>query len=143
MKRRPLQQLGHVALSLDEVDALIVVGLFAASSDGKIDDAELRELIADLGALGILDDLSEEEREDEVMRIVGLCDREGLRAMMGTALTLLNGAARETAFALTLRILIADGLLPDAEFEYLRDLRTVLGISDEQFERLVRAAASA
>lgn len=142
MKRRTLQHLGHVPLSLDEVDALIVVGLFAASSDGSVDDAELRELVADLSALGILDDLSEEEREDEVTRIIGLCDREGLRPMMGTALTLLNGAARETAFSLTLRILIADGMLTDAEFEYLRELRGVLGISDEQFERLTRAAAT-
>ena len=142
MTRRTLQHLGHVALSLDEVDALIVVGLFAASSDGRIDEAELRELVTDLDALGILDDLSEEEREDEVTRLVGLCDREGLRPMMGTALTLLNGPARETAFALTLRVLIADGLLPDVEFDYLRELRTVLGISDEPVERLTRAAAT-
>lgn len=142
MKRRTLQDLGRVDLSLDQVDALIVVGLFAASSDGSIDDAELRALVDDLDALGILDDMSEAEREEEVTRLARLGEREGIRPMMGTALALIDGPAREAAFSLTLRVLMADGLLPDAEFEFLRELRTVLGLTDEQVDRLTRAAAS-
>lgn len=141
MTRRTLQDLGSVSIPLDEVDALIVVGLFAASRDGNVDDTEFRALVADLAGLAILDELDEDEREDEVTRLVGLCDREGLRPMMGSALAVLRGPAIETAFALTLRVVMADGVLPDVEFEYLRELRGVLGLSDEQYERLVREAA--
>lgn len=128
-----------MTVPLDEVDALIVVALFAASTDGSFDDAEFRSLVADLEGLAILDELSEEEREDEVTRLVGLCDREGLRPMMGSALAKLDGVARETAFSLTLRVLMADGVLPEVEFEYLRELRGVLGLSDEQYDRLTQA----
>ncbi len=142
MTRLTLQDLGRVDLSLDEVDALIIVGLFAAGSDGEVEESELGALVADLEALGILDDQSEDERREEVTRLARLCEREGIRPMMGAALALLDGPARESAFSLTLRVLMADGLLPDAEFEYLRELRTVLGMTEEQVDRLTRAAAS-
>lgn len=138
--RRTLQDLGRASVPLDEVDALIVAGLFAASSDGEIADAEIEELVRDLGELAILEDLEEDERREEVARLRGLCEREGLGAMMGSALELLQESTRELAFSLSLRVLIADGVLPELEFQYLRELRGALELSDEQYDRLTQAA---
>ena len=114
--RRTLQDLGRASVPLDEVDALIVAGL------------------------AILEDLEEDERREEVARLRGLCEREGLGAMMGSALELLQESTRELAFSLSLRVLIADGVLPELEFQYLRELRGALELSDEQYDRLTQAA---
>jgi tellurite resistance protein len=142
MARLSLQDLGRSEAALTPPEALAVIGLAAACSDGKVEDIELTELIRDLDELVILSTISEEEREDFVLRLVGLADREGLAPLLGTALeALTTDWARETAITLTINILTADGELPEAEFDYLRQLKQRLGLTDEQYDRARRAAA--
>jgi tellurite resistance protein len=142
MARLSLQDLGRSQTALTPAEALAVVGLSAVSSDGKVEDIELTELVRDLDELGILANVSEDEREDFLLRLVGLADREGLGPLLGTALdALTTDRARETAITLTINILAADGVLPDSEFDYLRELKQYLRLSDAQYER-ARSLAS-
>lgn len=141
MARLSLQDLGRSAVALTVEEALTVVGLGAVSSDGKIEEAELTELIGDLDELEILASVSEDGREEFVLRVVGLAEREGLGPLLGAALdTLATDQAREAAMTLTINILASDGALPDSEFDYLRALKHRLGLSDEQYERARGAA---
>lgn len=140
--RLSLHDLGRSMAALTPAEALAVIGLSAASSDGKVEDIELTELVRDLDEFGILADVSEDEREDFLLRLVGLADREGLGPLLGTALdALTTDRAREAAITLTINILTSDGVLPDSEFDYLRELKQYLGLSDAQYER-ARSLAS-
>ena len=122
-------------------EALITIGLAAISSDGKVDPAEIPELLAALRAADVPAGAADEAREDVVLRIVGLCDREGMDAMLGSALEALpDPAVREAALALTVRILLCDGVVPAEEFDYLRQLHGVLEISVDRYEQIVAAA---
>lgn len=142
MAQRSLKQLTRGDVALTREEALITIGLAAVSSDGKVDDAELPELLAALRAADIPAGRGDEAREDIVLRIVGLCDREGMDAMLGSALEALpDPAVREAALALTVRILVCDGAVPAEEFDYLRELHTVLEISVDRYEQIVTDAA--
>lgn len=141
MARLSLHDLGRAAAALTVPEALAVVGLVAVSSDDTIEEVELTELVRDLDELDILAGVSEDEREDFVLRLVGLAEREGLAPLLGAALeALTDDHAREAAITLTINILACDGVLPDAEFDYLRQLKHRLGLSDEQYDRARRAA---
>lgn len=141
MSRRPLSELtpGEVALTPEE--ALIVIGLATIACDGKVDPAELPELMSALKAASIPSGGSDEAREDIVLRLVGLCDRESMDAMLGSALEALRDPARrEAALALAVRLILCDGTIPAEEFDYLRELHLALELSIDRYEQIVGAA---
>lgn len=128
------------ALELAAEEALVVVGLAAVSSDGDVEDIELTALVEALETLEILPDLDEDAREDFVLRVVGLCDLEGLGPVLGAALrSLTDEASRLLALELTVEVLVADGQIPDSEVVYLHAFKDVLGIGDADFLRVTHA----
>lgn len=141
MARRPLSELTPGEAALTPEEGLIVIGLAAIACDGKIDPVELPELMAALKAAGIPAGGSDEQREDVALRLVGLCDREGMDAMLGSALEALRDPARrEAALALSLRLVVCDGVIPREEFDYIRELHLALEVSIDRYEQIVAAA---
>lgn len=143
MVRKPLSELTPGEAALIPEEGLIVLGLAAIACDGKIDPVELPELMAALKAANIPAGGTDEQREDVVLRMVGLCDREGMDAMLGSALEALRDPARrEAALALSVRLIVCDGEIPEEEFEYLRELRHTLDVSIDRYEQIVGAAVA-
>ena len=141
MGRKPLSEPTTGEVALIPPEGLIVIGLAAIACDGKIEPVELPELMAALKAAGIPAGGSDEQREDVVLRLIGLCDREGMDAMLGSALeTLRDTARREAALALSIRLIVCDGAIPGEEFDYIRELRHTLDVSIDRYEQIVGAA---
>lgn len=130
-----LADLGTSSATLDQEQAVAVIGLGAVSSDGNVEKEELAGLLTELARLGVAAD--DEARERLVWDIVELAKQHGLGPLTGTALATLAGDRREAALRLAFAVSMSDGELPDEELRYVGELQAALGISDQRYDELL------
>lgn len=123
--------------SADTLRGLLAPSILIKFSDGKVENAELREII---GAIRFNPYLRSFDPETlsmlvEEMSTVGM----GLKAVeeLSVMAEALTPELRETAIAMALRIAVADGTLRDAEHKALVMLAMRLDIDPEQYNKMV------
>lgn len=126
----------RVLISQDQ--ALVVIGLAAVGSDGRIGHDEVLGMSAALARLQVLAD--DPARDALVHEVVRLVDEHGLGPLTTTALATLTGDHRELALRLAFAVLMADGAVPDDELAFVDELQRALEIPDERYDALLAEA---
>ncbi len=117
-------------LSKNEAFAGILLG--AVASDGHISDEEAQGLWTIIGRMKLYENWTGDKFNQMMNRLVGMLKREGVDPLINRASEALPVELRETAFAAACDLVLADGVVEDAEKEFLDKLQKTLDISGDQ-----------
>jgi len=70
-------------------------------------------------------------------RLLMLLQRQGVQALFNAALAMLPDELKETVFAVTTDIALADGEISQEEEQLLNDLYSALGLSEEMALKII------
>jgi len=116
---------------LSQAEAFAAIALALSAADGSVDDVEIENIVTYLRRMHLF-------REFDTPHFVGLFDKI-VRLLVKGGPELLIDAAREsipddlkpTAFALSVDVALADGVIQPVEQKLMSTLRTTLEIPDE------------
>ena len=112
--------------------------LGASACDGHIADEEVQSLFTMLGRMKMYQRYTEKNWSTLINRLLGLLKRKGVDELLDKATEALPPELRATAFTNACDIVLADGVVEDAEKEFLDKLQTRLEIPDEEAVTIVR-----
>lgn len=117
-------------------DALAVVALGAAASDGSVSSEErLRFVALALGSPLFPNDI--EDIIAEATRLAHYVSKLGVEKVIKTAESSLSAALKETAFSWAVDIVVADGWLDEKERKYLEMVVSAFGIDKDVAKKIV------
>lgn len=127
-------------VALEPEVAIAAIAIFAAYADEEVNEDEgyaLDEMLSGLG-IGLYEDFSDEDLHELGAKVSALVQEEGADAVFAQAIESLSDRdLKEVAFIVTMAVLAVDGEVPEAEEEYLEDLRQALKISDDRAQELI------
>lgn len=117
------------------------VMVLVSAADGKLSDAEARELVESFAANPAFKEVPPERAQQLVSEAVAVLAVEGLpRRVEALARGLTTHSQRLTAFALAARMARADGAPHRPEQRVLDLLQATFGLADDEVERIRREA---
>ena len=116
-------------LSKSEAFAAIMLGSVAC--DGYVSDEEGQGLITILSRMKLYENWSADKFNAMMNRLSGLLKREGVDALVDRGSDALPENLRETAFANACDLVLADGIVEDAEKEFLDKLQKRLELTGD------------
>lgn len=140
-KRRLPTKGSQNQVALEPEIAIAAIAIFAAYADGEdVNEDEgyaLDEMLSGLG-IGLYEEFSDEDLHELGAQVGVLVQEEGAEEVFAQAIESLSSRdLKEAAFIVTMAVLAVDGEMPEAEGEYLEDLRQALKISDDRAQELV------
>jgi len=123
---------GKEKKELTKAEAFCGVLLSAVASDGHISDEEARGLTTILARMRMYDNWSSDKFNSMINRLIGMLKRMGPEEVLAACAPVLNTEMRETAFANSCDLLLADGGIEEEEKVFLDSLQKRLGISGDQ-----------
>jgi uncharacterized tellurite resistance protein B-like protein len=117
---------------LSKPEAFAGVLLGAVASDGHISGEEVQGLCTILGRMKLYDNWTGDKFNNMLNRMLGMLKREGLEPVLRRCAEVLPEPMHETVFANACDLVLADGVVEDAEKEFLDLLQKVLQISGDQ-----------
>ncbi len=126
-------------VALEPEVAIAAIAIFAAYADGEdVNEDEGYALDEMLSGISLYEDFSDEDLHELGAKVGALVQEEGADAVFAQAIeSLPDRDLKEVAFIVTMAVLAVDGEMPEAEEEYLEDLRQALKISDDRAQELM------
>lgn len=139
MPKRKLPRGGNTQVAVSPDLAIAAIGLFSTFADGEVsDDAETYALGEMLSSIDLYEDYADEDFEALGAEIAELISSEGVEAVVSQAIaTAKEEGLEEAALIVALVIIAADGEVPEAEEEYIRNLSDALGIPTERHNEIL------
>ncbi|RFP55104.1 MAG: hypothetical protein BJG00_015035 [Limnothrix sp. CACIAM 69d] len=131
-------------IDLTPEEAIIAIGLITMIVDESVEDIEA-ELLADVAAeFELFEDYSDDELVEIVDKVVAASEASDAQTLLGSALAVVtqNEDLAEIALITAILIVAADGEVPESEEDYLNELQTALGVSDDRANEIVEALFS-
>jgi tellurite resistance protein len=119
----------QVQEALSQAEAIAAIALAATASDGNLSDEQARGILSVLSGMKLFKYYSNDEISRMFEKLLNILKWEGINALFHSAKESLPYDLRETAFALATDLVLADGVSPQEELEFLNDLSQDLGIS--------------
>ena len=126
------------APTFDAQSSIMTIVLAAMKADGSIDDEEVVRLRT-MCARSPIFAANSRERDDEIIAFADKVTEQFGVASIEMAVKNLKQELRETGFAFACEMVLADGMVSDAEERYLTNLATSLGIPNATLSALVLA----
>ncbi len=128
-------------VALEPEVAIAAIAIFSAFADGdSINDEEghaLYDLLSGIG-LSLYEEYSDEDLQELCSKVNVMVQEEGADAAFSQAIeSLSDNDLQEAAYTVAVTVVAVDGDVPEAEEEYLEDLRLALKISDDRAQELV------
>lgn len=117
-------------LSKQEAFAGILLG--AAASDGHIADEEAQGLWTITRRMRMFEGWNDDRFGRMMNKLVGVLRKKGLRTLLHSCAEALPDQLHGTAFASSVDIVLADGVVEDEEKDFLNDLQKILDISGDE-----------
>lgn len=117
--------------ALSPAEAFAAIALLAVAADGYAADAEVNAIITSLSRMQLFRSYPGDVMRKMFDRLLNLLQRQGAETLLGAALASLPYELRETAFAVTTDIVLADGEVTEEEEDFLNQLYRALEISEE------------
>jgi len=124
-------------LVLDERAAFAAVLLVTVAADGNISDDESRAFGAIVNRMQLFKSQTSSEFSAMMDRLFAVIRREDPKILLMSAAKVLPAELVETAFAIAVDLVLADGSVEDQEKQLLEDLQSALGIRDDFAEKVV------
>ena len=117
---------------LTKQEAFAGILLSAIASDGHVSDEEAQGMWTILGRMKMFDNWAPDKFNHMMNRLLGILKREGHQKLMSRSAEALPEKLRPTAFCAACDLVLADGVVEDAEKEFLDELQGLLEISGDQ-----------
>jgi tellurite resistance protein len=124
-------------LNLTKEEAFVGIILSSVAVDEVIDKEELLVVSHTLGRMRAFRRFPPEQVVNMMNTFLQIIRREGVGNIVDAAKRCLNKDMRETAFALAVDIILADGVVEQKEKEFLEKLQEVLGLAPELAKKIV------
>lgn len=118
-------------VTLGPAEAFAAIALIAVAADGYINDSESQVLSMTLSRMQLFRSYPNDVMKKMLDRLLMLLQRQGVQALFNAALAMLPDELKETVFAVTTDIALADGEISQEEEQLLNDLYSALGLSEE------------
>ncbi len=138
-KRRLSSGKTQSQVALEPEVAIAVIAICSAYADGDgVSEDEGYALDEMLSGIGLYEEYSDEDLQELGEKVGAMIREDGADAVFAQAIeSLPNRDLKETAFIVATVVLAIDGEVPEAEEEYLEDLRMALKISDDRAQELI------
>ncbi|TAG93045.1 MAG: Tellurite resistance protein TerB [Oscillatoriales cyanobacterium] len=123
------RQQGEVTVG--PAEAFAAIALIAVAADGYINESESQALNMALSRMQLFRSYPNDVMKKMLDRLLMLLQRQGVQALFDAALAALPDELKETVFAVTTDIALADGEVSEEEEQLLNDLYSALGLSEE------------
>ncbi|TNE47456.1 MAG: Tellurite resistance protein TerB [Deltaproteobacteria bacterium] len=117
--------------SLNAEEAFAAVAIAMSAVDGNIDDVEIDNLVTYLRRMRLFRDYETQHFVALFERLLRLLHQEGPEQLAVLAEEALPESLRATAFALSLDVALADGVITEEEKKMIQHLRVALNIEEE------------
>ncbi|MEZ2227777.1 MULTISPECIES: tellurite resistance TerB family protein [unclassified Microcoleus] len=121
----------HSEVTLGPAEAFAAIALIAVAADGYINDNESQVLSITLSRMQLFRSYPNDVMKKMLDRLLMLLQRQGVQVLFNAALATLPDELKETVFAVTTDIALADGEVSEEEEQLLNDLYIALEISEE------------
>ncbi|MBN3881232.1 MULTISPECIES: tellurite resistance TerB family protein [unclassified Nostoc] len=117
--------------SLNPAEAFAVIILTATASDGYLSVEQANSIISVLSRLKLFKSYPNEMMNRLFDKILGILQGDDFNALFNAAKDSLSQDLREAAFAVATDLVLAEGIIPEEEKNFLNDLYQALGVSSE------------
>ncbi|XZO00592.1 MAG: tellurite resistance TerB family protein [Microcoleus sp.] len=121
----------HSEVTLGPAEAFAAIALIAVAADGYINENESQVLSMTLSRMQLFRSYPNDVMKKMLDRLLMLLQRQGVQVLFNAALATLPDELKETVFAVTTDIALADGEVSEEEEQLLNDLYIALGLSEE------------
>ncbi|MBD1939845.1 tellurite resistance TerB family protein [Microcoleus sp. FACHB-68] len=125
--------------SLSRAEAFAAIALAAIASDGYFTNTETRTIFLVLSRMKLFEGYSELQIKSVLDNLLQFLKQHGTEAFVNSAKEFLSPELQATAFAVSVDLVLSDGVLHKKEEKFLADLQHVLGVSDETADQLIHA----
>jgi tellurite resistance protein len=117
--------------ALNPAEAFTVIILTATASDGYLSVEQANSIISVLSRMKLFKSYPHEMINRLFDNILGILQGDGFNALFNAAKDSLSQDLREAAFAVATDLVLAEGIIPEEEKNFLNDLYQALGVSSE------------
>ncbi|WP_445631704.1 tellurite resistance TerB family protein [Nostoc sp. DSM 114167] len=117
--------------ALSPAEAFAVIILTATASDGYLSVEQANSIISVLSLMKLFKSYSNEMMNRLFEKILGILQGDDFNALFNAAKDSLSQDLRETAFTVATDFVLAEGIIPEEEKNFLIDLYQALGVSSE------------
>ena len=123
--------------ALGPAEAFAAIALLAVAADGYAADSEVQSIMTSLSRMHLFRSYPGDVMKKMFDRLLSVLQRQGPDTLLASALESLPHELRETAFAVTTDIALADGEVTEEEEDFLNQLYGVLEISEETALKII------
>ena len=117
--------------ALDAAESFAAIALALSAADGSVDDVEIENIVTYLRRMHLFRDYETTDFVDLFDKLARLLVQGGPERLIEAAQDALPSELRPTAFALSLDVSLADGVIQDEERALMAKLRTSLEIPND------------
>jgi tellurite resistance protein len=125
----------------DTARAIIAMPLLVAAADGKIDEAELIQIVNMCAFNPLFHAIGAERTRALIQENLATLRAKGAEHLFASVVDSLSPRLRETALCFAIRTALADGQLEDSEFEMLKAMGMRMGVPAEAFGKMFEVMA--
>lgn len=118
-------------------EAFAGILLAVAASDGHLSDQEAATFCGVAGRMRLYSAMPDEVFSAMMDRLTGVIKRDSVGALLGRSVAALPAELRDTAFAIAVDLVLADGEVEDEEQAVIEALQEALEIPDELARNIV------
>jgi tellurite resistance protein len=116
--------------TLGPAESFAAIALIAVAADGYITDSESQAITTILARMQLYRSYPGDVMRKMIDRLLNILQRQGVEVLFNAAIAGLPHDLKETAFAVTTDIVLADGEVTEEEEKLLNDLYRVLEIPE-------------
>jgi tellurite resistance protein len=121
----------HNQTALNPTEAFAVIVLMATAPDGYLSVDQENFITCVLSRMKLFKSYPHETMKSLFEKILSVLQGDNFNSLFNVAKDSLSQELREAAFAVAADLIIAEGLLPEEEKNFLNDLYQALGVSSE------------
>ena len=118
-------------VTLGPAESFAAIELIAVAADGYINDSESKAISMTLARMQLFRSYPDDVMRKMLDRLLMILQRQGAEVLFNAALATLPDELKETVFAVTTDIALADGEISKEEEQLLNDLYGALDLSEE------------
>ena len=130
-------QLQASDIKLEPAEAFAAIALIAVAADDVITASESQALTTLFSRMQLFSKYSEEEMRESIDRLLGIIKNKEIKPLFDAAVAALPEDLKETVFAVTTDLVLADGELAEEEEQLLNELYNSLKISEEMADKIM------
>jgi len=127
----------HSEVTLGPAEAFAAIDLIAVAADGYINESESQAISITLSRMQLFRSYPNDVMKKMLDRLLMILQRQGVEVLFNAALATLPDELKETVFAVTTDIALADGEVSEEEEQLLNYLYGALGLSEEMALKII------